>query len=319
MHASLRKLAIGAALALGLTGAAAAEPVAIATNPQGSLAYASGAAIAKAYSDLIGEQARVIPQGGPSVTIPMMLDGEFDFVFANAAEVNFAFKGIEGYDKPQPGLRVAANIFPLRFGFFVRKDSGITTVADLKGKRVSSGMPQQRNTGVGIEVYLAAAGLTLDDVVQVPAASGQKGIEDFVAGKSDAALFSLGSGLMKQTDASVGGIRYLPFPEGEMADKALADFSGASRMTVKPNPNLEGVEEEITIIYAPFTLVTGENVSDEKVANLIKVLLERKDELAAAVKPFAGMQPEKIGMDIGMPFHPGAEKALKDAGVWPGK
>jgi hypothetical protein len=104
-----------------------------------------------------------------------------------------------------------------------------------------------------------------------------------------------------------------------MADKALASFAGASLMKVKPNPKLEGVEEEITIIYAPFTLVTGENVSDEKVANLIKVLLERKDELAASVKPFAGMQPEKIGMDIGIPFHPGAEKALKDAGVWPGK
>lgn len=87
-------------------------------------------------------------------------------------------------------------------------------------------------------------------------------------------------------------------------------------MAVKPNPNLEGVEEEITIIYAPFTLVTGENVPDEKVANLVKVLIERKDELAAAVAPFAGMRPEGIGMDIGIPFHPAAEKALKEAGVW---
>ena len=314
MFTRIRALMLSIGLCVITAGAAGAQPVTIATNPQGSLAYASGAAIAKAITNSTDMQARVVPQGGPSSTIPIMLDGEFDFVFATAVEANFAYKGEEDYSQPAKTLRIAANLFPLRFGLAVRADSGIRTVADLKGKRVAAGLQQQRNLGAALETYLAAAGLSYDDVVPVMAPSGPKGIDDFVAGNADAAIFSLGSGAMKEADASVGGIRYLPFPPGAVAETALAKLAGAKRMTVEPNANLEGIDQPIEIIYSPFTILTSAKTDEKTVAALVRTLIDDKPELVGSVGAFAAIDAMTIGLDVGVPLHPATMKILAEKG-----
>ena len=72
-----------------------AQTVSIGTNPQGSLAYATGAGVAKVAIEAGGVNMRVVPQGGPVVTLPLANNGELDFTISNVAASSFAVLGKE--------------------------------------------------------------------------------------------------------------------------------------------------------------------------------------------------------------------------------
>ena len=162
----MKRLALPAALAASLaTAAASAQTFGIGSNPQGSLAYATAAGIAKVAIETADLKVRVIPQGGPVVTLPMVNKGELDFSISLSIPAAFAVEGKAMFRKPgkQGDVRVAAALFPLQLGFFVRKDSPIRTIADIKGKRLGSGYPKQRIVQMTAAAKLATAGLRSEE------------------------------------------------------------------------------------------------------------------------------------------------------------
>ena len=97
---------------------------------------------------MAGIKARVVPQGGPVVTLPLLDKGELDFSISISMLAVFAHKGVAMFKKSgkQPNAQVVAAVIPLELGWFVRKDSNITSMKDLKGKRVSSKLSKQKAT-----------------------------------------------------------------------------------------------------------------------------------------------------------------------------
>ncbi|MCY4191488.1 MAG: TAXI family TRAP transporter solute-binding subunit, partial [Rhodospirillaceae bacterium] len=200
---------------------ALAQTYSIGTNPQGSSAYATGAAVAKVAKDVLNLRARVVPQGGPVVTLPLVDKGRLDFSIAVSVVTAFAHRGAAMFKgKPQKDVRVVAVLRTLRLGIFVAKDSGIDSVADLKGVRLSSGFAKQRIQGLFWRALLNMADLTFKDVKGVPAPNGVRGVDDFMGGKVDAAMFSITSGKMRQALAS-RGFRYISLPDDPAAVKKL--------------------------------------------------------------------------------------------------
>jgi len=137
----MRRLFGAAVIAAGLiASAASAQPVGIGTSPQGTLTYALGAAFARALSESAGIQARVQPGSGTGVIIPLVDSGEIDLGFVNALEITEAFRGVGSFEgRPQKNLRMLGVLFPIRVGLFVRNDSAIRTLADIRGKSVVYG------------------------------------------------------------------------------------------------------------------------------------------------------------------------------------
>ena len=132
-----------AATALAAAGASA-QTVSIGTNPQGSLAYATGAGVAKVAIENADVKMRVVPQGGPVVTLPLLNDGELDFTISVSVVTAFAKSGGAMFKgRKQENVRVVASLFPLVVGWYVRADSPIKTLADLRGKRVPSRYTKQ--------------------------------------------------------------------------------------------------------------------------------------------------------------------------------
>jgi len=313
---TLKIIACAAAVLFSLSNANA-QTLSIGSNPQGSLAYATGSAAAKAAIEHADLQMRVVPQGGPNVTIPLVNAGELDFSIANGAVSSEAFDGRGSFKKAQGDVRVAAVLFNLVSGFMVRADSDIKSLEDLKGKSVASEFLKQKTVGKNAAAVMSTVGISYDDVTPVPVPNGVRGVEDFEAGKVDATYFSLTSGRTKQAAAAVdGGIRILPIANTEEANAILSTaVPGAWISNLKPAKNLPGVEQEQGVFTTPFVVLTSTNTDNETVYNFVKALHGNKDSLVASVGAFKRFSPDKMNTDIGVPFHDGATKFYSESGM----
>jgi hypothetical protein len=307
---------LAAALA---AGPAVAQPLTIGTNPSGSLAYMTGAMIAKVATENAGVQTLVVPHGGPPITLPALNRGEIEMSIAESMTTALGYRGQVMFSQPLTEVRVVAALFPLRVGMFVRADSGIRSIAELKGKRIPAEFPIQRNNHMMIEAALASAGLSYADVKPWPVPDGVRGVDDFIGGKVDATLFSLGSGKVQQASSSVGGIRFLSVNDTPQTRAAMQRITpGLYIETVEPKPSYLGVVEPTNILTAQFLLLTGSKVPDETIYRIAKALAGNKAALAAGMPDFGELSLDNMARDTGVPVHPGAARFYREAGVAPG-
>lgn len=311
-----RRLAASMSLVVAAS-AAQAQPIAIGTNPQGSLAYASGSVIADVVGDALGESFTVVPLGGPTALIPAMNAGEFEFSFANITAVADALQGRGAFDgRPQPDTRLAAALYPLRLGIIVGADSGIESVADLAGKRVASEFSSQRNLAHYVSTVLALAGLSYDDVTPVPVQSGAQSVDDLIDGQLDATIFSVGSGIVQKADASIG-IRILSLPDSAESRETLGGNHGGAVIEALPDGFAAGIEGETNVISAPMVLITSSSAPDETVAQVLRAISENLAALAKGQGNFAAMTLEGMADSaLPVPYHAAAQSFYEETGLW---
>lgn len=294
---------------------AAAQTYSIGTNPQGSSAYSTGAAIARVAKDKLDMRARVVPQGGPVVTLPLVSKGQLDSSITVSIMAAFAYQGRGSFEgRAQKNVRVVAVVRRLRVGTFVRKDSKIQSIADLKGSRINSGFAKQKIMDVLWRATLAMPGYSYKDVRSVPAPNGLRGLDDFMEGSVDAAQFSLTSGKVRQMFASVDA-RYVSVPNDPKAIERMQQIApGTVVETVEPSPALAGVSEPTRVIAAPFIVTAGTHVSEDTVYKLTKAIAENKELMVSVFKGISSFDPNKMHVDIGVPYHPGAMKYYRETG-----
>jgi TRAP transporter TAXI family solute receptor len=316
MQKFISRIALASALVLGATSAQA-KTLSIGTNPQGSLAYASGSAIADVAGDAMDASFTVVPQGGPTAIIPAMSAGEFEFAFANIVAAATALEGKGPFKgRKFDSIRVAAVVYPLQLGVFVRDDSGIESFDDLKGRRVASEFKSQSNLAGFMNTALAMAGMSYKDVKPVPVQNGVQAVDELIDGALDATIFSTSAGVVAKADA-VTGIRMLSVPNTDKAKTILAQQRPGATVATVAKGSTPGVDAEANVIQAPFVVLADSSVDDETVYKLVKAIAENKTKLVAAVEDFKDLDLKAMGQsDLPVPYHPGAIKYFKEQGVW---
>src|SRR5439155_1102905 len=168
-----------------------------------------------------------------------------DFLLLDVGEVADAYKGQGDWKgKPMPNLRTAITLYGSQMAFWVKKDSGIDSIAALKGKRVPSEWVQQTGVLPHTTALLNAGGITYNDVVKVPEVNVVRAADDFKAGKLDLLFFAVGAPKVAEVAAAVGGLRLLPadkLPDAERRMKKVRTEYYFSR--VSPAPNIAGVDK----------------------------------------------------------------------------
>ncbi len=314
----MRRLLGAAAIAAGLfASAASAQPVGIGTSPQGTLTYALGAAFARALGESANIQARVQPSSGTGVIIPLVDSGEIDLGFVNALEITEAYRGVGSFEgRPQKNLRMLGVLFPIRVGLFVRNDSAIRTLADLRGKSVVYGYTSTPILKTVVDGMLANGGLAPGDVRPILVPSLVRGVDDFIAGRADVGFFALGQAKVAEADAAVGGIRFLPMVDEPRAVAAMqALVPGSYLAPVEPAANLPGVGQPLKIMHYDYVLFTNVRTPAARVRDFVRVLLEQKGVLAASAPSFNELRPDRIYREFPVPYHEGAEAYFRDKGV----
>jgi len=283
--------------------------------------HSAGAAIAKVIVEKIGLKATI----QPTATRPFgAVDGGLaEFSISNTFDLALATLGTDEYKEqgPKPNLRLAATLMPMASALYVRKDSSIKSIKDLKGKRIASGFHAQKALVRAIRSQLANAGLTYDDVIQVPAANISRAAEDFSNGKTDVMFFALGTAGVMEISTKVGGLRVLPIDDSpEAIDRMHKVIPTEYAMEVKPGPNMEGITEPTKVVALDNVLFTYAKAHDDVIYKVVKALYENKPDLVASFPPFRGFTPERIATPVpNVDFHRGAMKFYKEINLWPSK
>ena len=314
----MTRLLFAATLAVSTTLATtlAAQPIGMGTSPQGTLTYGLGAALSKVLQDPGKMQSRLQPQTGTSTMVPLVNSGEIDMGFANTAEVYDAFHGVGTFDKkPNPKIRMMAVIFPLQAGLFVRANSDIKSIKDMKGKRITYGLASQEIVRKTIDAMLATGGLTIKDLTPVLAPNVVAGVDNLSAGRVDITVFAIGAAKVSEADAAVG-IRFIPLENTPATQAALKkEFPTGYIAKIEPAPNLAGIKEPMFVMYYDYSVFASADFPSDKVKAITKLIAENKDTLAAGQVSFKGLDRARMFTNIDVPYHPGAIAYYNEAGI----
>ena len=317
---TLKAVALSAA-SMFAAAAVSAQTIGIVSTQPGSYTHSASTAVAKAIADLTKLQVRVIAQGAsPQYSIEA---GTGEFGLSNSFDNVFFATGTGEYEGegPKPNLRIVGNLTPLLTTLYVRKDSDIKTVKDLKGKRFPGGFNAQKTIARINEAMLANAGLTYNDVRQVLAANIVNSADDFAAGKTDTFSFALGSAKVKEVDAKVG-LRCLSFdPSPEALARMQKILPGSYTLPVQPRPGLDAVLEPLNTCAFDFLLVTSIKVPEETVYQVTKAMHDGKAIMLATFPALTMFDPDKMAAKNYPPvqYHPGAQKYYNEIKQWPPK
>jgi TRAP transporter TAXI family solute receptor len=249
------------------------------------------------------------------VIIPMVNRGEAEFGISNAVELHNALAG-EGPGGRLTDIRIIATAHPLKTAFWVRKDSPMQTIADLKGKRVVTGYSAMRVIDTLTRAILATGGLTEADIKPVLVPNVVRGADDCVNGAADLYFFAFGAPKVREVEATVGGTRVLSIdPKGMAAARKISKWGYLSPAV--PGPIFIGVTKPMEVYTFDNVIFTNAKVKDELVYKFLETLEKNKKDLIA-IQPLMRAYSAKDGnKQYEVPYHPGALKYFKERNYQP--
>lgn len=306
-----------AALAAALPLAAQAQQFfRIGTGGTAGTYYPVGGMIANAVSQPGKIVATAQASNGSLANVTAIAGGSLESGFSQADVATWAHKGTGIFEgKPNvPGLRLIANLYPESVHVVVKKGAGIKTVADLKGKRVALDEPGS-GTLVNARAILAAYGLKESDIKPEYIKPNQAG-DKLKDGSLDAFFFTGGApaGAIAELASAGGGIEILPI-EGAAAE-ALKKASGFFSDDVIAAETYKGVGAVKTLAVGA-QWVTSDKADANTVYEITKALFgdAAQKQLAAGHAKGKFITKENAVKGAGIPFHPGAEKFYREAGL----
>ena len=191
-----------------------------------------------------------------------------------------------------------------------RADSGIKTVADLKGKKVSVG-----DSGSGVEFnaqqILGAYDITFEDINKQNL-SFQASADALKDGKIDAFFCTAGAPTVAITDLSTTTGIVLVEIDNEHLAKLQKDYGFYAAYTV-PAGTYNGIDKDAQTVAVKATFIVSNDLSEDTVYNLTKAVYENIDDYSH--DKAKEMNLEYAVSSISVPFHPGAEKYFKEVGA----
>jgi hypothetical protein len=207
-------------------------------------------------------------------------------------------------------------IFPLYSSVFVRKDSPIKSLSDLRGKRLPYGFSAQVTLERIVDAIIATGGLTRKDVVPVLVPNVIRGADDFMEGKIDGGFFAIGAAKVAEVHKAVGGIRYLPVSDDPAALAAMRKLMPYAYVTeVKPSPAFAGLDGPTKLMAYDYLVVVGAHVKDDAVYRIAKAMYENKPKLVESLRAFNSFDPDNMHKAMPASFHPGSVKYYKEKGI----
>jgi TRAP transporter TAXI family solute receptor len=283
------------------------------TGPRGGSWYPLGGAIAELIQKSIpGTSVSVVP-GAAIFNVMGVQDGKADIGFGNSCSSVDGVLGRDPFKAPAKNVLQLANLYPQYFQVVVLDESVIKSIPDMKGKSVCiqpKGNTAELLTSQVLQVY----GLSYKDLGKVSYVSYTDAVSLMKDGH--AVCFTLGTTIPASSVldlATSKKIRLLGLPDDKI--KELQKVNAGYLKRIIPPGTYPGVNYDIPAVGYFTHLVVSAKLPEALVYRITKLLSENVDPLADVVKDMKGVVAKDLALDIGVPFHPGALKYYKEAGV----
>lgn len=289
--------------------------VSIATGNSTGVYFALGNAYAEQLSTATDGTVRATAaETGASVqNIQQLVGGSYQVAFSLADTAADAVQGKASFDgEPQP-IQALSRIYPNYTQVIVRTGSGISSIADMRGKRVSTGSP-----GSGTEVIanrlLESAGLNPQSDVAAQRLDLTKTVDGIKEGSIDALFWSGGLPTPGITDLLTTARSEVAFLDITPQLAKMQEISPAYEQGVIPAATY-GLPADVATIVVPNVLLVRDDIDANLACVLTKTLFERKPQLEQAVGAAKGIALETARDTDPVPLNRGAEHALDELGT----
>ena len=310
---------IAALSALLLAGgmALAQQSLSIATGGTGGVYYPTGGAYAELINEhLDGYTAAAEVTGASVENVGLISRGDSDIALALADTVYQAYTGTENFGgEGQPpqleNLRALGVAYPNAIQLVTLADSGIESLADLEGKRVSVGAPGS-GTEVSAQAILEANGITYDDFEEQRLNFNETAaaLRD---GQIDAGFWSVGPPTSSILDLATTRDIELVSLEGEELENALGASDVFAEYTL-PGGTYTGVEEDVQTIGTPNVITVSAEMDEQLAYDFLDALYSNIDDVVA-VHPSANDTTPELALSASpIPLHAGAVRYYQDQG-----
>jgi uncharacterized protein len=215
-----------------------------------------------------------------------------------------------GFTEKLDNLRTVAAIYPNYIQIVASADSGITTLEDLRGKRLSVGAPAS-GTELNARAILKAAGITYEDLGKVEYLPFAESVDLMKNRQLDATLQSAGLGVASLRDlANSVAITVVEVP-ADLVESIGSPYQAA----VIPADTYQGQTADVATASVINYLVTRADLDEETVYQMTKGVFEGLDDLAAAHAAARSIKLDESAIQSPVPLHPGAERYFREQGV----
>lgn len=318
--ASIALAGVALSTSLALAQVKLPQTITMTAYDTGTSGFNITVAIGKMMKDKYGSDVRVLPAGNDVARLQPLRVGRAT-LSAMGAGVFFAQEGVFEFATkewgPQPVQITLTTVDCNGLSLGVAKDTGVKTMADMKGKRVAFVVGSAALNQNALAM-LAFAGLKQSDVKIVEFASNNAMWKGVINNDVDAAFGSTISGPAKETETSPRGLVWPPLPADDKAGwervKKVGPFFTPHKTTCgagisKENPAYIGAYPyPIYSVYA--------NQAEDEVYMLTKAMIEGYDNYKDGAPGAGGMDVKQQTKNWSVPVHKGAVKAMKEAGAW---
>ncbi len=306
--------AIGLSLAVAGTVAARADQfINVLTGGTSGVYYPLGVALSTIYANAIpGVRTQVQSTKASVENLNLLQQGKGEIAFALGDSVKLAWEGNAevGFPQKLDKLRAIAAIYSNYVQVVATKDSGIKTLADLKGHSLSVGAPKS-GTELNARAIFAAAGLTYDDLSRTEYLPFGESVDLMKNRQLDATLQSAGLGVASIRDLASS----VPIVVVAVPADVVAKIGAPYTSKMIPAGTYEGQSEDVPTAAITNILVTRADLDDETVYQMTKALFEHLPDMVAAHAAAKGISLENATKGLPIPLHPGAERYYKEKGV----
>ena len=309
-------VAVSAGLAFAGIVHAQQKTMSIGTGGTGGVYYPLGGAVANVLSkSLPNVQATAEVTGGSIDNLKLIASGQSEMAFTMADAALDALQGQDKFKSKVP-LQALLVVYPNRMHVVTVEGTGIEKMADLKGKRVSTGSPGGATEVMAFRV-IEAAGLDKDKDMKRERLGVAESVNAIKDRKIDAFFWVGGIPTAAVTDlAATPGMKMKLVDHGDLAEKMNAKYGKLYTASKIKAGSYPGYDKDNSITEVWNLIVTGDKMSNEDAYAIVKTLVEKKADIVAVHKEAESFSLDNQVQDRSpIPFHPGAMKYFKEKGV----
>lgn len=301
-------------LAASVAFAADAKRLTMATGGTSGVYFPLGGAISQVLSNKSKGAVSITAQatGASGENMRLTEANEVDIAIVQNDVAHAAYNGLTPFKSKLSNVRAVARLYPEYLHVVASKDSQVKSLQDFKGKKVSVGARGSGNE-MNCRQMFGFYGLDYNNITPIFLPYGETA-DQFKDRALDGFIFTIGTPNPAIQDITTAQeVVFVPL-DGAKSDEVVAAFPYMVKDAIPAN-TYKGQDQAVPTLSVQAILVVNKDMSDEVAYTLTKTLFENLDVIAKTHNKGSEISLAKATDGITIPFHPGAERYLKEKGA----